>query len=800
MNNKTTTNQTFQILITGRVQGVGFRPFIYKLASENNIKGLVKNTINGVIIELTANQSLVNDFISKIKINKPKPAIIDNILVRELPFKKFDSFQIVHSDNDSNHQNIVLISPDLAICDDCKNDILDPKNRRYGYAFTNCTNCGPRYTIINNLPYDRKNTTMSKFLMCNECLTEYNDPLNRRFHAQPNACPKCGPGLALIDTQNLNNIDVNQLNFNTNTYQIIKKAANLILDGKIIAIMGIGGFHIACRADLDDIILKLRNKKNRPTKPFALMFHSLDLIKKFCEVSPKEEELLNSSIAPIVLLKKKTNTQNNNFKISHFVAHNNNYLGVMLPYTPLHILLLNEIQMPIIMTSGNITDEPICYTLNDAINKLSSICDFILAHNREILISNDDPVCFLEHDIIFTIRIGRGIAPYVIEINNLNHPIPTNFSFGAILKNTLAFNINSKIFVSQYIGDTDNFENFKLLKSIKNQFIKIYNLNSNHYGCDKNTNSNTFHLAFDLAKQNHGKYIPIQHHYAHILSVMAENNLNEKVIGLAFDGTGLGDDNTIWGSEFLICNTSNYQRVAYFKPFLVQNYDNAVKNISKLTFCALHYFNLLNDKTNQHKLFHNLSTLEQEIITKALQNNLNTIKTSSLGRIFDIIAFILGFDKPVTYEGEAAIWLEMLIPTEKKYEINYNLTNLYTYQITKLNNEHIINWSDILKEVILDKQNNKNISDISFKFHKTITKIIFDTINKIYEEHKIKKICLSGGVFFNRIILYGLIDILKNFKKVSFEIYLPKYVGFGDTAISTGQCYYIMNNFNKSEV
>ncbi len=822
-------NKSCKITITGRVQGVGFRPHVYRMAMQYGLFGYINNSVNGVEIEVSGPGDALDGFVRRLNEFPPPLAVIEKFHADNIAFKQYSKFEILHSDPVDMPVNSVFVSPDLAVCADCAAEIFDKNDRRYGYAFANCTNCGPRYTITRKLPYDRPVTTMSVFKMCPKCQAEYDDPLNRRFHAQPNACPECGPGLAIVeDLGAACSGGFGRLEFSKDTAAVIERTAGLLMDGRIGALMGLGGFHIACRADSDEIALRLRELKNRPAKPFALMAPSMEWIRRFCEVSPEEEALLTSSVSPIVLLKR--HNRDSGFNLSGLIAPDNNYLGFMLPYTPLHLLLMKAAGAPLVMTSANISDEPICFRLDQAAEKLGGICDFAMAHNREILIPCDDSVCFVEDGKTFTVRPSRGIAPCVISTGgDCAGAGKTNIALGAILKNTVSFNLDKKILISQYIGDTDNLENYELLVSTAERFGELYNLKPGALVCDNHHGSNAAAYAAETAERAGAELISVGHHYAHALSVMAENDITGPVICLSFDGTGLGDDGSVWGGEFLVCDTAGYKRAAYFEPFRVVNYDGAVKNTAKLTFCAAHDFfgdegaggREVMDFFKDFDL--SVSADEMNIISKALKAGVNTVKSSSLGRIFDAVSAAAGFNRPVSFEGEAAIWLEMQASYAQKdqpegarfngasscADLNGGAAGVYHYEICGRGEALIINWRGILKGAIIDRKSGMPAGAISSKFHRTIIKAVYETACIIADKYKVYDICLAGGVFFNRILLGGLLERLSacggsggcapkadDGVRPPLKVYLPRRVSFGDSAISAGQCYYAIKRKN----
>ncbi|MCM8803567.1 MAG: carbamoyltransferase HypF, partial [Candidatus Omnitrophica bacterium] len=525
----------FRILIKGKVQGVGFRPTVYRYAKELNLTGFVCNTGNGVFIEIEGEDEKIKNFLNKIRNQPPPKAEIKEISVDEIKVKKDNEFKIIKSKEEGKE---VEISPDIGICKKCIRELFNPDDRRYLFPFINCTDCGPRFTIIKKIPYDRKNTTMDEFIMCEECNREYEDIFSRRFHAQPNCCFKCGPEIELIDS--------NQRVIIKNV-ESIKKTAELLEDGKIVGIKGIGGYHIACDATNQNSVRNLRERKKRYSKPFALMARDIETIRKYCFLNKQEEKLLKLWQAPIVLIKKKNDI------LPQEIAPLNNYLGFFLPYTPVHYLIFhfNKNLNVLVMTSGNFSEEPIIYDDNDAFIRLRYICDFILTHNRKIYINCDDSVLRVLNKKIYFIRRSRGFVPSPIEIPyNSEKNI---FSAGADLKNTFSFTKNNKVFLSQHIGDLENFLSIESYKKSINLFKNILEIEPEIIVCDMHPNYFSSRIAKEIFSDK--KIIEIQHHHSHIISCMVDNFLkNQKVIGVAFDGTGYGIDGNIWGGEFLICD------------------------------------------------------------------------------------------------------------------------------------------------------------------------------------------------------------------------------------------------------
>jgi len=786
--------KTRSIRITGQVQGVGFRPHVYRLASECGLGGFIKNSVAGVEIEVTGSSPAVDRFIDALKKSPPPRSVIENFIVKDPGFKLFSGFSIDHSEGaEGASSKSVFVSPDIATCPDCMREIFDATDRRYLYPFTNCTNCGPRFTITRELPYDRPKTTMAEFKMCPKCQAEYDDPADRRFHAQPNACPDCGPALALIESL-LPDFEASTLKYGGDYAGQIARVAELLKGGKIGAVMGVGGFHIAVDAANDSAVNLLRERKIRPYKPFALMAPSLDYIKSVCHVGGEEEKLLTSHIAPVVLLKKRKTAAG----ISDAVAPGNAYLGFMLPYTPLHAVLMKFFGGPLVMTSGNLSDEPICVSPAEIGEKLGTICDFALVHNRPILLPCDDSVMFVERGREITIRASRGLSPNIIssgeKIDGNNARARDNiFAVGAILKNNISFNLGQRIVTSQFVGDTDAVGNFELFEKTLGHFKKLYCLEPDRFVCDLNPDANTSRYALEHSRLE--KPAAVQHHYAHTLSVMAANRLLGPVLGLSFDGTGLGDEGSVWGGEFLACDTRSYKRVGSFARFAVQNYDGSTRDIWRLAYCAA--VSLFGKKeclpVGRLSKYFERPPSELEMINKAMAGGVNTVSTSSLGRIFDVVAYFAGFRRSVTFEGEAAIWLETAAQEAADRCAGLTIREnsiggaCYITELIKENGFLTIGWKGVMEGVLEDAGNGVDPGVIALKFHRAVSESSCDAAAALARQSGTKDVCLSGGVFFNRLLL-GM--IVEGLEREGLTVHTPGKVSPGDGGISAGQCYY----------
>ncbi len=772
MNGKNKNLKTYKIAVTGIVQGVGFRPFIYRLAKKHNLSGSVANTTEGVFININAPGSdRVDNFIADISSQKPPASFIEKIEFKEVSFQDFTDFTIEKSRE--TKEKFQLISPDIATCSKCIEDINNKENnRRYYYPFTNCTNCGPRFTIIKKMPYDRPNTTMHKFTLCKDCTEEYNNPLDRRFHAQPNACNSFGPKLMLTDSRGKN----------INTNSPIIKAAKLLKEGKIIAIKSLGGFQIACDATSDSIVSELRKRKKRPVKPFAVMIKNIESVEKYCYLNKTEIESLTSSRAPIVLLKKKPG----NNTISKYVSLYNRYEGVMLPYTPIHHLLFNHIDIPLVMTSGNVSEEPIAAENPEAYGRLGNICDYFLIHNRDIYSRYDDSVIKIFNDKEMIIRRARGYSPYPVKLGKYigKHII---MAAGAHEKNTFCFMVKNYGIISQHIGDLDDIESMEFLNSTFDNYRRLFNIERiDLVVYDKHPGYASTKFA---KKLNVKRKIEVQHHKAHIASVIAENNINDSIIGFAWDGTGYGDDKKIWGSEILITSDGlSYKRMAHLKEKVMPGGEAVIKNPYRMAITYLYYLwdrheygkNRFSEFVYHRFPFYKeiISELEIYTIKKQIDTKFNSPVTTSMGRFFDAVSSILDCTHSASFEGEAAIHLEMTAAGNEKEK--------YDIKINNMSGKYIIDDLYIFKQIIKDIQDGIDKSKISAKFHNTLADAVLNISQMIRETHNINKVALSGGVFQNNYLLSKCYNILKN---NNFNVYSNFKVPVNDGGISLGQAY-----------
>ncbi len=760
INNKT----RLKIKIEGAVQGVGFRPFIYRIATELNLNGWVNNSSEGVFIEVEGSRENLEQFLSKINTEKPAISIINNLNYKYLAPLNYSKFEIKKSVSGAK---TAIVLPEIATCNDCIQDIFNPKNRRFEYPFTNCTNCGPRYTIINSLPYDRNNTTMSNFTMCSDCQKEYENPLNRRFHAQPNACSKCGPHLELWDVSG---------NLISSHNSALKLTVNAIKNGQIVAIKGLGGFHLVADASNNDAVTTLRHRKHRPDKPFALMFPNMETVNNHCQVSDLEKQLLLSPQAPIVLL-----FCHNRGHIAESISPNNPYLGVMLPYTPLHHLLMKKLGFPIIATSANLADEPICIDENEALIRLKDIADLFLIHNRPIVRAVDDSIVRVVGDRPLILRRARGYAPLPTLTN---YDFPPMLAVGGHFKNTIAIAQHNQVFLSQHIGDLATTQSLQAFEEAIAKLSSIYDLKPDSVVCDLHPD----YISSQWAAKLNLPLTRVQHHKAHVFACIADNDIKPPVLGVAWDGTGYGEDGTIWGGEFFLVTDTDCPRVAHLRQFSQPGGEKAVKEPRRSAMGIL--YEIFGDELFRSPPpplrsgvvrtylapFKDMSASAGQIYQKMLNNGINTPKTSSIGRFFDGVVSLLGIRQQVSFEGQGAMELEFLLRN--------NINQKYSF-IIRDTNPLIVDFEPIILGILDDIKINLDRSIISAKFHNTLADIIVEIAQKI----AIKQVLLTGGCFQNKYLTERTILSLK---QANFTPFWHKNIPPNDGGIALGQI--IINN------
>lgn len=754
-----------RISVRGIVQGVGFRPFVYQLATKYGLKGWVCNTSGDVKIEVEGPMKSINSFYDHLNTQSPPLAQIDEINCHYLPPEGYQCFEIRKSKPEKDKYQ--RISPDIATCSQCLKEIFDSNDRRYRYPFTNCTNCGPRFTIIKDIPYDRPETTMRNFKMCLECQKEYDNPVDRRFHAQPNCCPRCGPKLELVDHSG----KVVASN------DPITDTGSLLRQGKILALKGLGGFLLACDATNEETVKLLRQRKRRPFKPFAVMMSTLDEVKKYCLVSKEEERLLTSPKSPIVLLQVKDKN-----RISPAVAPNLNYLGVMLPYTPLHHLLLREVSFPLVMTSGNLSEEPIAKDNDEALRRLSGISDYFLFHNRDIHIPFDDSVTMIENNTPQVLRRARSYAPDPIHLPFKARGV---LACGAELKNTFCITKDEYAFMSQHIGDLDNLETLTHFEKVLDHYQRLFRLNPKIVAHDKHPDYLSTRYAEGLKTKDCGLIVvPVQHHHAHIVSCITENHVDPPVLGVAFDGTGYGEDGHIWGGEFLLVNYGTFRRVGHFEYIPMPGGEVAIKKPYRMAISYLLSFLGKEAFSRNLQFLQRVGEVELELIIKQIEKGLNAPLTSSAGRLFDGVSALLDIRGEVDYEGQAAIELEMMVKDEREPE------GIYPFAIIEQNGMKRVHLRELFWGIMDDLTRGVSKAEIAAKFHYTVSQMIAQMCQVIARATGVRKVALSGGVFQNRLLLRLSCRYLE---QAGMEVITHQEVPCNDGGISLGQA--VIANF-----
>jgi len=732
------------------VQGVGFRPFVYQLARRHDLAGWVCNTPGGVLIEAEGDEENLRRLLDALRSESPALASISDVRVEAVSPTGGRDFLIRSSIEGAEVQPIV--PPDVAACAECMADVLTPSNRRHLYPFTNCTNCGPRFTIIRRVPYDRPNTTMQGFRMCPECAAEYEDPADRRFHAQPNACPACGPHLSLDGREYRNDSEA------------VSKAAALLRDGKILAVKGLGGFHLACDARNTKALRTLRTRKGRAGKPFALMCADLDEIRRICEVDRTSEALLLSPERPIVLMPARRGSG-----ISPLAAPGTDSLGVMLPYTPLHQLLLAESPPSLVMTSGNLAEEPIVHLNEEAVGRLGRIADHILAHDRPVHMPCDDSVARVFDDVPMVIRRARGYVPRPIEIDM---EMPQALACGGDLKSAFCLTKGRFALLSQHLGDLDNAPTLDHYRRIVEHFCGFFAVRPEVIAHDLHPDYHSTRYAMSLSATA-DRRIGVQHHHAHIASCMAENRLSGPAIGVAFDGAGFGTDGRIWGGEFLVADYNDFRRAAHLAYVPMPGGEAAIRRPGRMALAyLLHAFG-----PSDVVAAPGLSAAEEQAVRAQVERGLNAPLTSSMGRLFDAVSALLGICAEVTYEGQAAVELEAGAsgPTEQTYgfDISEGPSGALEIDVRPM-------ISEIVAEIVQETP----AELISGKFHSTVADMIVRVCREIRDQTGLNQVALSGGVFQNALLL-GM--ALERLRSRGFEVFRHSIVPCNDGGISLGQ-------------
>jgi hydrogenase maturation protein HypF len=744
-----------KITVHGVVQGVGFRPFVYTLAKRFNLVGHVRNGATGVVIDLEGEPVHLEAFLQALVAEAPPLARIERVAAEWQPPRHYTTFVIEPSE--AHDETDIFVAPDAATCLECLSEIDDPHSRRYRYPFLNCTNCGPRFTIVVSTPYDRERTTMAGFPMCPPCRAEYEAPHDRRFHAQPSACPTCGPQLYLTDAQGREIPDDDPLTY----------TSRKLREGKIVAVKGLGGYHIACDALRNEVVRELRRRKHREAKPLAIMVSDLDTARTLCRVSTAEAALLTSARRPIVVLRK-----HDGCPIAEEVAPRNRDLGVMLPYSPLHHLLLRHAARPLVMTSGNLTEEPIAYEDDDALPRLTGIADYFLTHNRPIHMRCDDSVTRVVLGREVLLRRARGYAPLPIR---LWQPCLTPIlACGGHLKNTFCLARGEYAFLSQHIGDLEDYRTYGAFVDGIEHFKKLFGIAPRAVAHDLHPGYLSSQYARSLGDLPR---IAIQHHHAHIASCMAEHGCAGPVIGVAWDGTGYGADGHIWGGEFLVADYAHYERWAHLEEVHMPGGERAVRQPWRMA--AAYLYSVYGPATDELELdfVHRLDPRAWGIIRQMMVKGVNSPVTSSAGRLFDAVAALVNLRSEVQYEGQAAVELERLADGAVGAEE-------YAFHIRRGTKPMILETQGIIKGVVDDLTKGEQASRIAAKFHNTLVAIILAVCCRMRELTSLSRVVLSGGVFQNALLLTRVVPSLQEH---DFQVYTHSQVPPNDGGIALGQ-------------
>jgi len=741
-----------KVRINGIVQGVGFRPFVYQTAVRHGLNGTVANTSTGVAIHIESPADRIDTFLHALVDHQPPLAHVIDVQTEPASINGHSDFTIVHSR--AGDERATLISPDVSMCNDCRRELFDSHDRRYRYPFINCTNCGPRYTIIDDIPYDRPNTSMRHFTMCAACQTEYDDPQSRRFHAQPNACADCGPHVEFRD----------HAGHTVRTNDPIGEAVQFLNQGRIVAVKGLGGFHLAVDAANEAAVRRLRKRKHREEKPFAIMSLGIEEVDAYASIESEEKALLLSSRRPIVLLKKKAS-----HPLAESVAPGNRYFGVMLPYAPLHYLLLAHGFHALVMTSGNMTDEPIAIDNADALDRLSGIADYFLLHNREIYLRSDDSIVRRTDGSSRFLRRSRGYVPMPVFLKTSLPPI---LGCGAELKSTVCLTKGKNAFLSQHIGDLENLATYEFFTQTIDHLARILDIAPEVIAHDMHPDYMSTRYAQD---RKNVERIPIQHHHAHIVACMAEHQIDGPVLGLSFDGTGFGTDGAIWGGEVLIAEYNDFTRKAHLDYFPMPGSSSAIREPWRMAV-SYQYGTYGRDMWHLGLPFlDEIGETNGRFLIQMIDRGLNAPLTSSLGRLFDGIAAMVGLRNRVSFEGQAAMELEM--------QSDENVDNVYDFGWHG-EPARRIDIRPLIKGIAEDIVAGVSPKRIGGKFHQTLITRFTDLIEELRRETGIDRVALSGGVFQNTLLLSGFIQALE---RKGMRVYTHRIVPTNDGGISLGQ-------------
>jgi hydrogenase maturation protein HypF len=740
--------QRLRVTIRGAVQGVGFRPFVYRLATEMALRGWVKNSPQGVFIEAEGAKETLDSFLLRLEREKPSLSFIQSLEYSLLQPEGYDGFEILHSDDDGERSAVIM--PDIATCPQCRDEVFDAADRRFRYPFTNCTLCGPRFSIVRALPYDRANTTMTGFVMCPRCRREYEDPADRRFHAQPDACGVCGPRLTLWDEsgETLATED-----------DALKEAAGALKQGLIVALKGLGGFQLLVDARNDAAVRRLRERKRREEKPLAVMFPDIESVRRCARVSTLEERLLTSPESPIVLLERLSEGS-----IAPSVAPENPYIGSMLPYTPLHHLLMRELRFPVVATSGNLHDEPIVTDEAEAIKSMRDIADRFLVHDRPIERHVDDSVVRVQLGREMMMRRARGYAPLPIIVRR---KLPPLLAVGAHLKNTVAVSRGNEVVLSQHIGDLETAKALFAFRKVIADLLSLYEVTPVAVAHDLHPD----YLSTQWAKASGHAGVAVQHHHAHLASCLAENDLEGEVLGVTWDGAGYGDDGTLWGGEFLLGDASGYQRVACLRPFRLPGGEAAIKEPRRTALGLLQEMNEPFDTLPAPSDAEPLSDSELRLLGQMATKGVNSPVTTSAGRLFDAVAALLGLRSVCSFEGQAAMMVEFR--AERGVEDRYDF-------VLREGEPAVLDWEPLIRGIMRDRDEDVPDGVICARFHNTLA----EAIVAVARRAGASRVALTGGVFQNR---YLTERAFRRLESEGFRPFTHQRVPPNDGGIALGQ-------------
>lgn len=777
VDHQTSSHTRLRLEVQGRVQGVGFRPFVFQLATQCQLAGWIKNTTRGATIEIEGPSADLEVFQRRLRLQIPPSANIDSINSSAISLQQETNFSIQISQK--HGPRLSVIPPDLATCQNCLDEIKDPISRRYQYPFTTCTQCGPRYSIVEEIPFDRGNTTMNKFPLCEACQREYENMSDRRFHAEAIACPTCGPHLELWDQKG---------NVLAKTEGALFQACSMIRERKILAIKGLGGFQLLVDAQFETAVQELRNRKHRPNKPFAVLFPSLEILKHHCECSKEEEKLLASPESPITILRRKEDST-----LAPAVSPDNPYVGAMLPYTPLHHLLIADLQTPVVATSGNRSEEPMVIDEREALSRLKGIADAYLVHNRPIARPVDDSVVRMVIGKLMMLRRARGYAPVPMTIkapDSKGKTLPSILAVGGHLKNTVAVTAQDQVVMSQHIGDLSTPEAYAQFELTVSDQLKLFDVKPQAIACDLHPDYRSTIFAKKLGKEMNIPVITVQHHYAHILSCMAEHGLEGPVLGVAWDGAGYGTDGTIWGGEFLLADYSGFQRVGHLRPFRLPGGEICMREPRRVAL------SLLYETFGEECLRMDLAPLQSlgpdlaRSLVELLKKDVNCPATTSMGRLFDGISSILNLCHSNTFEGDAAMALEF---GAKKSNSDSQDTS-YSMPLTTFAPEEreqgkglspeliplIADWQPLIGSIVQDVTKGKSSNDTSLHFHQALSRLIVKGAKNLNNSN----IILTGGVFQNTLLMKLTQDQLQN---ANCQVFTHHHIPPNDGGLSFGQ-------------